>query len=597
MPKKKHPPRRHGRSSRSRTGGGSRRARTDPEATPDLVFQVRRALYDEHPLALLRYVSTLLATLDPRRRNPFDSAEAEDREHVTREELIESFIQTTLPETSGLLAVIVEMDGDELTRARIRKELAARYHALPAWLTNLREVVVYRAVEMAHVFGDGDDVLIGARIDGHEFTCLIYIDHNLGTLVKDAFVVPESIDRVVAVSQTAADDPDTSWHELGLADARARVADAIDMGARTLPPLETDSWPACRPMVEWLITRLPEGGIGYERPAWDDAMGKALADRFFASTYADGLDNDDHRGLLESLVWFGTGYGPGDPLRWSPVNIELLLCDWIPRRIVADVPYLAKAPELLRAFIRFCHAERGIRASLTAETLGAVDHWEPEYQRLIRTPRLQGPAALLAAVGALDPDQIGAFHDEHDLPIEQLMLDRLCRAVGDAEPLQQLDDKPLPDEAFPIEVVPDDIRGRVSEVVDLVDRCCDDMFDVECRTACRRFLARVIARDPNVFRRSGRANTAAAAVVWCVGKANDLMPGYWGGVMVKDVMSFFGLQQGGVSGRATTLLRAGGFEDDHFGDVTLGSPDFLVSTRRQAIIELRDRYGEALGER
>jgi hypothetical protein len=148
-------------------------------------------------------------------------------------------------------------------------------------------------------------------------------------------------------------------------------------------------------MVEWLITRLPEGGSGYQRPDWDDATEKALADRFLASPYADGLDGD-HRDLLDSLVWFGTSYGPSDPLRWSPVSVELF---------------------------------------------------------------------------------------------------------------------------------------------------------------------------------------------------------GWRGVMVKDVMSYFGLQQGGVSGRATTLLRAGGFEADHFGDVTLGSPDFLVSTRRREIIDLGDRYAAASGKR
>ena len=92
-------------------------------------------------------------------------------------------------------------------------------------------------------------------------------------------------------------------------------------------------------MVEWLITRLPEGGLGYQRPEWDDSMEEALTDWFFASPYADGLDDDDHRRLLESLLWFGTGYGPGDPLRCRPVNVEVLLCDWIRRKIVADVPY------------------------------------------------------------------------------------------------------------------------------------------------------------------------------------------------------------------------------------------------------------------
>jgi hypothetical protein len=34
------------------------------------------------------------------------------------------------------------------------------------------------------------------------------------------------------------------------------------------------------------------------------------------------------------------------------VAVEILLADWIPRKIVADVAYLSNAPELLRAFIR-----------------------------------------------------------------------------------------------------------------------------------------------------------------------------------------------------------------------------------------------------
>ena len=69
--------------------------------------------------------------------------------------------------------------------------------------------------------------------------------------------------------------------------------------------------------------------------------------------------------------------------------MEILLADWIPRKIIASPGQLSKAPALLRAFIRFCHAEREIRAALTDETLAAVDEWEPEYQRVIRSPRPQ----------------------------------------------------------------------------------------------------------------------------------------------------------------------------------------------------------------
>ena len=301
---------------------------------------------------------------------------------------------------------------DDVLRARIRRELAARPKLEPAWLAQLSETSTYRAVRMSHVLGDGDNIMLGARLPGgHELTCLVYIDHNLGTLVKDAFVVPASIEDMVAEFRRVTEDPDTRWDDISLADARAWVDAAIELATITFPPLETETWPACRALVEWITRGLPEGGTGYQRPQWDSAALARLADRFFASPYGARLDDPDHRGLLESLLWYGTDYGPGDPLRWSPVKVEILLDDWIPRKIVAPAEYLAKAPDLLRAFIRFAHAEIGLRSDLTDETLAAIDAWEPQYQQTIRSPRPQGPAALLAALG-LDTE------DMPDMPVD-----------------------------------------------------------------------------------------------------------------------------------------------------------------------------------
>ena len=387
------------------------RGRQHTSAEPDLLADVRRALADRHPLSLLTYVSTLLCVTDTRRSHPFARPEP-DLGALTREELVQTFLDVPIPETSALLAVIAEMAGDDdVLRVRIRRELAARPKVEPAWLAQLSETSTYRAVRMSHVLGDGDNIMLGARLPGgHELTCVIYIDHNLGTLVKDAFVVPASIADMVAEFRRVTEDPDTRWDDVSLADARAWVDAAIELATITFPPLETETWPACRALVEWITRGLPEGGTGYQRPQWDSADLARLADRFFASPYGARLDDPDHRGLLESLLWFGTDYGPGDPLRWSAVKVEILLDDWIPRKIVAPAEYLAKAPDLLRAFIRFAHAEVGLRSDLTDETLAAIDDWEPQYQQTIRSPRPQGPAALLAALG-LDTE------DMADMPV------------------------------------------------------------------------------------------------------------------------------------------------------------------------------------
>ena len=174
------------------------------------------------------------------------------------------------------------------------------------------------------------------------------------------------------------EDPDTRWDDVSLADARAWVDEAIELAAITFPPLETDYLARVSrtgrmdhpgPARRW--NRIPTATMGFGGPCRGSRIGSS------PRPYGAGLDDPDHRGLLESLLWYGTDYGPGDPLRWSPVKVEILLDDWIPRKIVAPAEYLAKAPDLLRAFIRFAHEEVGLRSDLTDETLAAINAWEP----------------------------------------------------------------------------------------------------------------------------------------------------------------------------------------------------------------------------
>ena len=548
---------------------------------------VAAALAADDPLPLLGIASSLLAAFDDRPTLGLPS----EPSLPPRDEVVQTFFDVPAVETSALLAAIAGLAGDELLRHRVRREIGSRAHALPRWLLGMDEAEPVDGVfEMRHVLGDGDNIVLGVRLPGgHELCAAVYIDHNLGTLVKDAYVVPGRLSELVDMMRTTADDPDVTFTELDPADARARITEAIELGSITFPPLETDTWPACRPLVEWAIALLPDGGTGYVRPDWPDDARQALADRFFASPFGAGLDDADRRSLLESLMWFGTDYGPGDPLRWSPVAVEILLADWIPRKIVADVAYLAQAPDLLRAFIRFSHAERGIRSELTEETLAAVDELEPEYQATIRTARPQGPAALLAAMGALDPETPPP-PEFLEYALDRLLLDDLRRAVGGEEALDSLDTSPLPDEPFDWRQVPDDVHERVAEVLARVDRCCAELFDVELRTAARRLLARVAAGDPGIFGRRARADTAAASICWMAAKANDLFEG--GGLTAKALMGWFGVSANTPSQRGKTLLTAIGASPNalSYAGLDLGSPDYLTSRRRARIIAARDRY-------
>jgi hypothetical protein len=293
--------------------------------------------------------------------------------------------------------------------------------------------------------------------------------------------------------------------------------------------------------------------------------------------------------MLSSLLRFGTDYPPGDPLHWSPTAVEILLLDWIPRKLMFDVEDLAGAPEVLRAFIRFCHHERGIRSGLTEETIAAVDQFEPEYQELIRSERLQGPEALLASMGLYDGEESDEDDENSGVVVAEIMLDTLRGAVGGEKALDSLDAEPLPDEPFAWETVPTDVHEKVGQVLDLVERCCAELFDDECRTACRRLLADVAANDPAIFRRRGRPEILAATVCWIIGIANGA---FGPSLLVRDLMKHFGLKGATPSQRSEALLRAIGVSSRsaYGGGLNLGTPRYLTGRRRAEIIEQRDRY-------
>lgn len=548
-------------------------------------------LQQSHPWALLCFASSLLAAVDPRSVDPFQRVQGEVPGGPGLQDLVSSFLDVRLVETTALLTVLAELVPDELVAHRIRRELSRRDDRLPRWLAQLPPIQVDRALQASHVLADGDTIALAVRTRaGHDLTAVVYVDHNLGTLVKDAFVVGEGIDTVTArLREASGADPDTEIRELDLAPARARITQAVEVAAMTYPPLQTDTWPACRPLLEWVVRQLPTGGVGYVRPEWNEADRAGLTERFFASPFARSHATED-RELFESILWFACDYGPGDPLRWSPVAVEILLTDWLPRKLVADPEFLGRAPNLLRSFIRFSHAERGIRETLTAETLAAVDRWEPDYLHTIRTPHPQGPAALLAAIGAFGDGLGGVEFDDEPFSYSEIMLSTLRRAVGSDEVLWNLDTNPLPDEPFAWEAVPDDIHERLAEVLALADGFCDELLDAECRTASRRLLADVAVGAPEIFRRRGRPDTAAAAITWIIAKTNELLAANTGGLNAKRLLAWFGLS-GSVSQRAATMLGAIGVEDcSGAGSMSLGTTRYLISARRRTIVERRDRF-------
>lgn len=580
MPKKQHgrgrgrqPQRRHARPAPSRTGPGQH------AEDQDLFQSLRRTLRSGEPLEFLATVSGLMEVTDPRNAEPIPGHER----RPTLQDLVESFAGTPYAETTAALTAIRALTADELLAARIGKELESRRHPLPEWLSVLDQARLDPDVWfLTHVLGDGDDYLLGVVLPtGEALSALVYVDHNMGTVVKDAFVVPEPLEDLALKVGTLMEDPDQSLTRTDPATARGVVEAAIDAAALRFPPLTSDSWPMCRPLVEWMVRMLPPAARDESRD-WSEEELAEVADDFFASPYGTPLDDTDCRRLLEVVLLFCTEHATGDPWRWSPVTVEMLLADWFPRAVVAELPFLAQLPDLVRAYIRYCHDRLGIRSDLTSETLAAVDLYEPVYLSQIVPGTSPATADLIESL--LHHARGGKSQDEWQL-------DRLAEEVGGMEVLDALDDDPLPDEDFDWTGIDESIRPMVQVMLDTCDDCAEELFDVEHRTAMRRVLARAARNDPKVFQRKASPVRGAAAMTWLVGRVNrtvgpDALP-------ATDLLAYF-RASGSVSDRAQTLCRAAGYDVGYIrGDLRLGDPEILVSGRRRELIEARDRIRAA----
>lgn len=578
MPKKKpgrgrgrQPQRRHLTSQPARGPHGAQEQQ--------LIQSLRAALRLGGPLDLLVMVSGLLEVTDPRSGDSF----APDEQRASLADLVESFVGTPYAETTAALTAIKALVADEVLAARVGRELEARRHRMPGWLTVLDQAQLDPDVWlMTHVLGDGDDYLIGVTLPtGDAVSALVYVDHNMGTVVKDAFVVPEPLEDLAIRMGTLIDDADQSLTRTDPATARAAIEAAIDSGSRLYPPLTSDSWPMCRPLVEWMLRMLPTGGVAPEWREWSWEETAAVADEFFVSPFGAALDDDDHRSLLKSVLWFCTGYAPGDPWRWSPVTVEMLLADWFPRTVIAEPAYLAKLPDLVRAYIGYCHDRNDIRADLTAETLAAVGQYEPEYLQLIRSDRQQWRAGLAEALMAAE--RVKYLSDD------EIHLEYIADEVGGVKALMALGVEPLPDEAFDWTGSPEEIQPAVQAILDECDTCARRCLTSSTARRCaasspeRRATTRTCS-DARVRRCAGRRR-----LPWVACTANRTIGSHRSPMTGKELLAHFGIT-GSVTDRANSLIHAAGIDLNlPYGRLRVGASGLLVARQRRELVDDRDR--------
>lgn len=508
---------------------------------------LERLLADPEPLAFLEHASGIAEVLMHPTEGGVDPAE-----------FLHAVGHTDSPAVRALAATLAAL-APQLTDRPVRV-------FSPAWLARIANTRVSRAMTMTDLGGDSDQIVVEVELaDGSVFTFLTLVDHDLGTAVKDAFALPADLDAVLERWNEIA-EPGVEVGDLPLADAGARLREALDHTAVLFDPPTSDTWPQSRPLLQWIVRLLPAGGTGWPRVEWTDRELTRLAATIVQRARPRiGPDAED---VVGTLLRHAATHGPGDPLRWSARSTAIVL-DWLPGHVVADARWNSQVPAALQAVIRYAHAERGQPAIQTRQALAVVAEWESA-----RT--MDRFAAAVAAMGDRAPDfAVGP----------EARLRRLAAQVGGDSALTDLPAGPLPGKAAELARVPADVVPMVQEIVAILEPVVAGFFDdPELGLAAISFLARVAEADPAIFRRASNPAASAAAATWVVAKVNDAFRRR----KVGDLMAAFGVTSS-ASQRATPMLRALGLgwrgpSRNHLGDARL-----LTSRRRRAILEARDQ--------
>lgn len=570
-----------------------KRGTTQPgDAMQPLVVELRRRLRSADPWEFLAFVSTIVSVSD---------AGEQDEASAALAGLVESFVGVDLAETTSALKVLSVLVTDEGLREAIRAELTHRTQPMPLWLRDIDETRVSGAALMTEGSGTGDDVILGIDwAGGGQGSFLTYIDHTSGTVVKDAFPSPMSLDETVDRMRTmAAAEDDVEVDEIEPSEARGLIEDALLTGDATGTEFQSDTWPSGRPILEWLLLTMPEPTTATRRIAGADLAAQAIASRvdtieaFVRSADAEAIGFElTEEGEDDYALTLVAGSDPflalDEFLAWTPERIENLLLKALPVTALVDVHIARRLPEVVRAFAVWSLRRNGAPDKEITAVRRAVDKAGPEYVAIATSREADTLRyAINTYARRVGTSQVAMpiLQSHREIDWEEWLLEYRGREVGGVDTLMQLDVTPLPDEAFDWSVVPDDIEDVVREIVTQVDDFADRTFGVEYRTACRRFLAAVVAGDSAIFRRRASTAGSAAVVAWLVGRSNGLVGQGGGGMLAGDLWAHFGVK--GASTRADTFRRAVDVDPYELRDA-LGRPEWLVSDRRKALVKVRD---------
>ncbi len=391
------------------------RERARREASSDPLRRVakticREAAELEDALDGELWASALLGSWWPRRHDRFDA----DDEGVDLEiggPLVAEVARLGGPGAMAALSAIGELSDGELgvrALSHVATLLAAGVPR-PTWGEAIGEAHVLRtAVMREDIFDDGITIFVEAtHDDGEPHAIGVYIDHNLGMIAKD-ILLADSIDRVEELMSSSNPDEQVPLRlePIGQPEACARIHDAMAMTDMTLDPPVGDDYASLRALALLRADELSGPMAEVPTPEVSTEARERMLSDFCRSPEGEGFALDGDEAFVASLaIDFCADYVDGQPLRWSPVVVEIFMTDWLPRKVLADHSTFEAVPAALDAWLRYAGRLRGIPDWAIRRSTEEIGIWTEEMLETLEAGHGGGMAKdLLTAAEAAGVD-------------------------------------------------------------------------------------------------------------------------------------------------------------------------------------------------
>jgi len=330
------------------------------------------------------------------------------------------------PEALAVLRALAAVGEDDLaTEARAAAGRLARAGVPdPPWASEIGSAQLVDAWVLRDPYDDQEGYYATFRYPGRPpHTLMALYDENLGAIIKDGLAAYSMADPSEHRRRAEA-EPGARVEDAEPGRMAARVVEAITSGDLYLDNDWTEDFKHTRALLLSRMRTLPVEPLPEPAEPLGEEARAALTDEFLSSPFAPVAE--EAALIVARCLDARCDYGDGDPIRWSPIVVELFMLDFLPRKAILNTAEIRAVPDVLRAWVRFALTKRGLDERWIVETEEAVTRFAPEFRRAVTDQRSFGPAKAMAnamlsdGIDLMDQDAVdGWIAGFNERPLEE----------------------------------------------------------------------------------------------------------------------------------------------------------------------------------